>query len=89
MPDNILHSKLYFCTFDNRISTGARVFYIYCLCCIESHDLLDPNSDLLSFDSNYLCDLFNCSLKTLYNWINELKSFNLIQFKNNIIKICW
>ena len=67
MPDNILHSKLYFCTFDNRISTGARVFYIYCLCCIESHDLLDPNSDLLSFDSNYLCDLFNCSLKTLYN----------------------
>lgn len=87
MSNNILRSKLYFCTFDNRISTGARLFYIYCLCCIESHDLLDP--DTIKFDSDYLCDLFNCSLKTLYNWINELVFCNLIQFKDRIIYICW
>lgn len=89
MPDNIIRSKLYYATFDNRISTGSRCFYIYCLSCISSNDSLDFNADILDFNSDYLCDLFNCSLKTLYNWINDLVDSRLIKFGNNEICVCW
>ena len=86
MPDNIIRSKIYFASFDNRISTGSRCFYIYCLNCIDSDDS-SHSADVFDFNSDYLCDLFNCSLKTLYNWINDLVNFRLIKFENKIISV--
>lgn len=80
MLDNIKAEKIYMTCIKNNISSGSKVFYIYLLHCIDSNDLF-------VLDDKYICELFKCSLKTLYNWINELMIFRMIKYKKKLIYV--
>lgn len=60
------------------LTSGARIFYVYLL--------LNSNDNIYIFnDSAYICYLFGCSTRTLYNWVKELCSVHLIKYdKKNI-----
>lgn len=80
MLDNVKLEKTYMVCIKNNISSGSKVFYIYLLQCIGF-------DDLFSLDDKYICELFNCSLKTLYNWLHELMQYHLIKYENKLIYI--
>lgn len=78
MMDNVISEKIYMTCIKNNISPGSKVFYIYLLHCLNS-------DDIFILDDKYVCNLFNCSPRTLYNWVNELVKFRMIKYnKKNI-----
>lgn len=80
MLNNIILEKTYMTCINYKMSSGAKVFYIYLLQCIDSNDVF-------VLDDKYLCTLFDCSLRTLYNWLNELVTLRMIKYDRKTLYV--
>ena len=79
MLDDVVLDKINTICIKYDLSSGARIFYIYLL--LNS----DFDNMYVFDDTAYICYLFGCSTRTLYNWVKDLCSVHLIKYdKKNI-----